>query len=73
MLEVLDKWMSKEDIFILNKRFFIGDFELKILKCEKKEKRDKKKFYIFGKYNVFNYIGGKIFLKMFFISNLGNR
>ncbi|XP_061196450.1 rap guanine nucleotide exchange factor 2-like isoform X2 [Saccostrea echinata] len=64
LLEVPDKRQSKEDTPALSKRSSTGDLESKTPKSEKKEKRDKKKFYTLGKHNVFNYIGGKILSKM---------
>lgn len=73
LLEVPEKRMSKGETPTLNKRSSTGDLESKTPKSEKKEKRDKKKFYTLGKHNVFNYIGGKILSKMPSTSNLGNR
>ncbi|XP_078318508.1 rap guanine nucleotide exchange factor 2-like isoform X9 [Crassostrea virginica] len=72
LLEVPEKRMSKGETPTLNKRSSTGDLESKTPKSEKKEKRDKKKFYTLGKHNVFNYIGGKILSKMPSTSNLGN-
>ncbi|XP_048763340.1 rap guanine nucleotide exchange factor 2-like isoform X8 [Ostrea edulis] len=72
LLDVPDKRVSKGETPTLTKRSSTGDLESKTPKSEKKEKRDKKKFYTLGKHNVLNYIGGKILSKIPSSGSLGN-
>lgn len=73
LLDVPDKRVSKGETPTLTKRSSTGDLESKTPKSEKKEKRDKKKFYTLGKHNVLNYIGGKILSKIPSSGSLGNK